>query len=420
MALNQLVDSRDVRFALFEALEAEKLTKFEKYSGFDRDMFEDMLTLAESIAVEQIYPTFEEGDKEGCKHNPDTKGVKIPSCYHPALKAFYEAGFGGIDIDAEWGGMGAPQVIAWACNEFFCSANYPLMMYPGLTHGAAELIEAFGTEEQKHTYLEKMYNGQWGGTMCLTEPDAGSDVANLRTTARLDGDEYVISGAKTFITNATRADFLTLAVRTGEPGFGGISFVLFPTDTKGFSVARKLDKLGNRSSDTAELAFDECRIPRRYLLGQQDAGFLYIMKNFEGERLVAAIASAAGAQRTIEQAIEYAKDRKAFGRPLIGFQVTRHKFAEMLTQVAAARELAYHCVDLKNRGKDCTREIAMAKLFCTETAVEISTRCLQVYGGYGYMEEYEIARNFRDTRLLTIGGGASEIMKEIITKLSGM
>ncbi len=299
----------------------------------------------------------------------------------------------------------------------------PRISNPGVlvqTDMATPVIDELGTDEQKREFLGPAIRGEKIAALAVTEPDAGSDVAGLRTRAVADGDDYVISGAKTFITNGTRADFLTLAVRTGEAGFGGISFVLFPTDTLGFSVSRKLDKLGNRCSDTAELAFDECRVPRRNLLGQENARFFYIMKKFEGERLVAAVASAAGSERMIQQTLEYAQERKAFGRPLIGFQVTRHRFADLMTRVAAGRALAYHCVDLFERGVDCTREIAMAKLYCTETAVDVSTQCLQVHGGYGYMEEYEIARHFRDTRLLTIGGGTSEIMKEIITKLSGM
>jgi citronellyl-CoA dehydrogenase len=243
---------------------------------------------------------------------------------------------------------------------------------------ATPVIADLGTDEQKREFLEPAVRGQKIAALAVTEPEAGSDVASLRTTAKKDGDDYVISGSKTFITNATRADFLTLAVRTGGAGFGGISFVLFPTDTKGFQVARKLDKLGNRSSDTAELAFDECRIPQRYLLGQEDMGFIYIMQNFQGERLIAALAAVAGAQRALDETILYTKERKTFGRPVIGFQVTRHAFADMMTSVAAGRHLAYHCVDQIN------------------------------------------CRTFRDTRLLTIGGGTSEIMKEIITKLHGM
>ena len=333
-----------------------------------------------------------------------------------------ELGFLGIRVPEEYGGAGLDWwftvVLVEELTRCRC-AGLPMGILVQ-TDMATPVIAELGTDEQKREFLEPAILGRKIAALAVTEPDAGSDVANLRTTARLDGEEYVVSGAKTFITNATRADFLTLAVRTGEKGFGGISFMLFPTDTPGYQVARKLKKLGNLCSDTAEISFDECRVPRRYLLGEQNMGFAYIMQNFQGERLVAAVASVAGAQRTIDATIEYTQDRKAFGRPIIGFQVTRHHFADMLTKVAAGRQLAYHCVDLMSRGIECTREIAMAKLFCTETTFEVTNRCLQMYGGYGYMDEYEISRSFRDTRLLTIGGGTSEVMKEIISKMSGM
>ena len=333
-----------------------------------------------------------------------------------------ELGFLGIRAPEEYGGSALDWwftvVLVEELTRCRC-AGVPMGLLVQ-TDMATPVIAEIGNEEQKKEFLEPAVKGEKIAALAVTESDAGSDVAGLRTTAKRDGDEYVISGSKTFITNGSRADFLTLAVRTGDPGFNGISFVLFPTDTPGYQVARKLDKLGNRSSDTAELSFDECRIPRRYLLGEENMGFIYIMQNFQGERLVASIAAMAGAQRMINETLEYAQERKTFGRPIIGFQVTRHKLADMMTQVAAGRNLAYHCVDLINRGVECTREIAMAKLFCTETAVQVSTQCLQVFGGYGYMEEYDVARNFRDTRLLTIGGGTSEIMKEIISKVSGM
>ena len=333
-----------------------------------------------------------------------------------------ELGFLGIRVPEEYGGSGLDWWFTVVLVEELTRARCAGLPMGILVQSdmATPVIAELGTDEQKKEFLEPAVLGKKIAALGVTEPDAGSDVASIRTTAKADGDDYVINGSKTFITNATRADFITLAVRTGDAGFQGISFVLLPTDTKGYSVARKLDKLGNLSSDTAEIAFDDCRIPRRYLLGEENMGFVYIMQNFQGERLVAALASVAGAQRMIDQTIEYTQERKAFGRPLIGFQVTRHHFADMLTQVAAGRQLAYHCVDLTNRGVECTREIAMAKLFCTETAVQVSSRCLQMHGGYGYMNEYEISRAWRDTRLLTIGGGASEVMKEIITKMSGM
>jgi citronellyl-CoA dehydrogenase len=243
-------------------------------------------------------------------------------------------------------------------------------------------------------------------------------VAALRTTARKDGDDYVINGAKTYITNGAFADFLTLAVRTGEDGHGGVSLVLFPTDTKGFSVGRKLDKLGTRSVDSCELHFDNCRIPRRNLLGQENAGFYYIMTNFQGERLVAAIMANTGMELSINDAIKYGKERQAFGRPIGSFQVWKHKFAEHISALEASKALTNQAIEVLNKGNPqaATKVVSMAKLFAGDLAQKVTYDCLQLHGGYGFIEEYDIARQYRDVRLITIGGGTSEVMKEIIWK----
>jgi citronellyl-CoA dehydrogenase len=244
-------------------------------------------------------------------------------------------------------------------------------------------------------------------------------VANIKTTARRVGDDYVINGSKMWITNGTRADFITLAVRTGEAGYGGVSLVTFPTDVRGFSVSKKLDKVGNLSSDTAILYFEDCRIPARYLLGAENEGFYHVMTNFQGERLVGALTAVAGMDRMVEDALRYGHEREAFGRPLIKFQVWRHKFVEHLTAIEAARRLCYHAVDLYERKLDPVKEISMAKLFAGDLAQKVAYDCQQFFGGMGYIEETPIARAWRDIRLITIGGGTSEVMKEIISKLSG-
>jgi citronellyl-CoA dehydrogenase len=285
---------------------------------------------------------------------------------------------------------------------------------------ATPIIDEIGTPEQKQEFLAPVVAGEKIAALGVTEPNAGSDVANICTTARKDGGDFVINGAKTFITNASFADFITLAVRTGEDGFGGISLVLFPTDTPGFSVGRKLDKLGTRSVDSSEIHFDNCRIPQRYLLGQLNGGFLHIMQNFQGERLVAALMATSGMDLQLKRAIRYAEERIVFGRPVAKFQVWRHKFAEHLTGILAAKMLAYHAVDKINCGGDATLEISMAKLFAGDMAQTVAYDCLQVHGGYGFVEEYGVARHFRDVRLITIGGGTSEVMKEIISKWSGL
>jgi len=288
---------------------------------------------------------------------------------------------------------------------------------------ATPVISDLGTEEQIEEFLKPALAGDKIAALGITQPGAGSDVASIRTTARRDGDDYVIDGAKTYITNGTQADFVTRAVRTdadAEPNWAGISLVLFPTDTKGFSVGRKLKKLGNHSSDTAELHFDGCRIPRRYLLGEENHGFVYIMRNFQGERLVGSLSAVAGARRAWELSVEYGRERKAFGRPIIKFQTWRHQFVDLLAQLDAAQLLAYHATDKHNRGEEATREISEAKLLCAELAQRVVDRCLQFHGGMGYMEEVFIARAWRDMRLISIGGGTSEVMREIIAKCVGL
>jgi len=278
------------------------------------------------------------------------------------------------------------------------------------------IIHTLGTDEQKELFLKPAIRGDKIGALGITEPGCGSDVASIKTTAKADGDDYVINGAKMFITNGGKADFITLSVRTGGPGFKGISLVTFPTDVKGFSVGKTLEKMGNYSSNTTLLFFENCRIPKRFLLGQENLGFTYIMKNFQGERLVAALTCGASAELALQDAISYTKEREAFGQKVINFQVWQHKFAELATQLEAAKRLNYHAVTLYDAGVECTKEISMAKLFAGDLAQRVAYDCLQAFGGAGYMEEYDIARFARDIRLMTIGGGTSEVMKEIIAK----
>src|SRR3954470_7258152 len=282
---------------------------------------------------------------------------------------------------------------------------------------ATPIIAELGTAEQKREFLAPALAGDKIAALGISEPDAGSDVANIKTTARRVGDDYVINGAKMWITNGSRADFITLAVRTGGAGYGGVSLLTFPTDAKGFSVSKKLEKIGNLSSDTALLFFEDCRVPARYLLGEENEGFYHVMTNFQGERLVASVGAVAGMQQMVDDAIRYGNERSAFGKPLVKFQVWRHKLVEHLTAIEAARWLTYRACDLFGRQEPAVKEISMAKLFAGDLMQRVVYDCQQLYGGMGYVVETPIARAFRDARLLTIGGGTSEIMKEIIAKL---
>ncbi len=332
-----------------------------------------------------------------------------------------ELGFLGIRHDPKYGGSGLDYwyVVAFA-EELTYGRNAGVNMAVLVQcEMATPIIDKIGTDEQKKLFLAPAIAGEKIAALGISEPSVGSDVAGLKTTARPDGDDYVINGSKQWITNGTRADFITLAVRTGEEGYGGISLLTFPTDVAGFSVAKKLDKVGNLSSDTAILYFEDCRVPRRFLLGEENEGFYHIMTNFQGERLVASVGAAEGMKKMVLDAIAYGNERAAFGRPLIKFQVWRHKFAEHLAQIEAGRQLGYHAVEKFQKGEDCTLEISMAKLFCGDLAQRVAYDCMQFHGGMGYVVESDIARAWRDVRLLTIGGGTSEIMKEIIAKYSG-
>ncbi len=330
-----------------------------------------------------------------------------------------ELGLFGIRFDPKWGGSG----LDWWATAAYAEAlaysdsagvNMALLVQSDI---ATPIIAELGTDEQKKLFLEPGVSGAAVGALGISEPGGGSDVAALQCRARKVGGDYVISGQKLWITNGTRADFITLAVRTGDPGHKGVSLVTFPTDVKGYSVGKKLKKVGHKASDTAELFFDECRIPQRYLLGDENKGFYYIMNNFQGERLVAAVMAVAMMDKTIQDTLRYARERQAFGRPLADLQVWKHKLAEHQTAVEAARWLTYRAVDVMNSGKNATREVTMAKLFSCDLAQKVVYDCMQLHGGFGYTTEYPVGRLWTDVRLYSVGAGTAEIMKEILAKM---
>jgi citronellyl-CoA dehydrogenase len=335
------------------------------------------------------------------------------------FKKAADLGLFGIRVDPRWGGSGLDwwATAAYAEGLTWCDNGGIAMALMVQSDIALPVIEELGTDEQKEEFLKPAVAGDYVAALGISEPGGGSDVAAIKTRARVVGDELVITGQKLWITNGTRADFIVLAVRTGDEGHRGISLVIFPTDVKGFAVGKKLKKVGNLSSDTAELFFEECRIPKRYVLGEWNKGFYYTMHNFQGERLVSAIAAVSTMSRALEYAIAYGRERSAFGRPVGSFQVWQHKFAEHLTSVEAARWLVYRAVDLFNRKQPAVREVTMAKLFTSELSQRVAYDCMQIFGGFGYTVEYPISRIWRDVRLHTIGAGTSEIMKEILIKL---
>ncbi len=358
------------------------------------------------FAQREIAPYAEEWDAEGI----------FP---RDIFKKAGDLGLFGIRLDPKYGGNGLDW---WATAAYIEGLSYTtsgavnmaIMVQSDMT---LPFIDDVGTPEQKEEFLAPAIAGDKMAALGISEPGGGSDVAAIKTRAKIDGDDLVISGQKLWITNGTRADFILLAVRTAEDRYKGITFCLLPTDVKGFSVGKKLKKVGNLASDTAELFFDNCRIPKRYVLGEMNRGFYYVMENFQGERLVSAIGAVYAMERAIELAKAYGKEREAFGQPLGQFQVWRHKFAELDTQVEAAKWLTFRALDLFNRKLKAIREITMSKLHTSELSQRVMYDCMQIFGGFGYTTEYPISRFWRDVRLHTIGAGASEVMKEILAKL---
>jgi alkylation response protein AidB-like acyl-CoA dehydrogenase len=277
-------------------------------------------------------------------------------------------------------------------------------------------INAEGSEEQKQKYLTAGLKGELIGCLAITEPGGGSDVASLTTKAVRDGDHFVINGSKTFISNGVLSDYIVAAVRTSEAGAKGISMVIIDRNTPGVS-ATKLKKLGWHASDTGEIAFDNVRIPVGNLLGEENKGFFYIMQHFVSERLGMALIGVSQAQLAIDLALNYMAEREVFGKPINKFQVLRHRIAQMSSEVMSARAFIYTLYKQYSQGDYIIKEAAMAKLVATQLSDKVCYECMRLFGGYGYMESYPMARLLRDSQLGTIGGGTSEILCEIISKM---
>ncbi len=335
-----------------------------------------------------------------------------------------ELGFLGLKFPEELGGQGGTHLHDAVWVEELARSGGSGGVAAGLnahTSIAMPPIFKFGTEEQKQRWLPAGIAGEKIGALGITEPGAGSDVASLSTTARRDGDRYIVNGAKTFITNGVRADFLVCACKTSEEGgHGGISFLVLEREMPGYEVSRKLEKMGWHSSDTGEISFSDVEVPAENLLGEENGGFKLIMANFAWERLLMAIGAVGAMQKLIETTVAYAQEREAFGRPIGKFQAIRHHVAEMATLAEASRALTYNALRLFHTDQPCIQEVAQAKLLTQRALVDIADQSLQIHGGYGYMREYGIERAVRDARLGPIGGGTDEIMKEILGKTMGL
>jgi alkylation response protein AidB-like acyl-CoA dehydrogenase len=359
-------------------------------------------------------------EKELAPHADEWEETTFPDS---VIARMGELGFLGLSMPEQYGGQGG---------DYFCNIVLAEEMgrsnSGGLTMGVAvhtdmamPPIHLFGSEEQKQEWLVPAIKGEKILCLGITEPDAGSDVAGIKTRAVRDGDDYVINGSKTYITNGHRADVIVLVTKTDpDAGYDGFTLFLVPMDTPGVIREKKLEKLGMHASDTALLAFQDVRVPASAMLGQEGKGFYHIMWELQGERLIGAAGCVAGAQRCFDRTLEFALERNAFGRQIGKFQAIRHKFADMATKIEAGRQLTYTTAWRFNNGEYPVREISMAKLFTSQMACQVTDECLQIHGGAGYMREYGIERAWRDMRLNRIGAGTDEIMLDVIGRSYGL
>src|SRR5215213_10064482 len=358
--------------------------------------------------------------KELAPHAEEWEETTFPDS---VVRRMGELGFLGLSYPEEYGGQGGDYYANLVLAEEIVHANSGGLAMGIAVHTdmATPPINLFGTEEQKQGYLAPAIRGEKIACLGITEPNAGSDVSGIKTRAVRDGDEWVINGSKTYITNGDRADFILLVTKTDpSAGYDGFTLFIVDMDLPGVVREKRLEKLGMHASDTALLAFQDVRVPHDAVLGQVGKGFYHIMWELQGERLIGAAGCVAGAQRVFDQTLQYAQERKAFGRSIGKFQVIRHKFAEMATKIEGARQLTYTTAWRFANGEYPVREISMAKLHAARVAVEVADECIQIHGGAGYMKEYGVERVWRDMRLNRIGAGTDEIMLDVIGRSYGL
>jgi citronellyl-CoA dehydrogenase len=330
-----------------------------------------------------------------------------------------DLGLLGIRYDPKYGGQGLDYSYqAIFLEELTQGDNAGVCMGISVqTDMATPALHRFGSEELKQKYLVPAIKGEHVAAIAVTEPGAGSDVAGIQTRAVRDGDDWVINGSKIYITNAATADWLCLlAVTDPEAGYGGFTQIIVPTDSPGFSYDL-LDKIGNKGSDTGILYFDDVRVPVANTIGDPNRGFQQQMMQFQDERMVVVVTAPLAARQLWEITLKHCQERVAFGKPLAKMQVNQHKFVDMLIQITAAEEFSQRCIRAMVRGEDATLDISMAKVFCTTMQQYVATTCLQLFGGAGYMYENPAGRAFVDSRLASIGGGADEVMKQVVAKI---
>ena len=359
-------------------------------------------------------------EKEVVPHLEEWEETTFPDAI---MRRFGELGFLGLRYPPEYGGQGGDYFSAVVLSEEMARAHCGglAMAVAVQTEMATPPVFKFGDDAQKRRFLTPAIRGDAIAAIAMTEPDAGSDLAGMKTTARRYGDEYVINGRKIFITNGARCQWCLVVAKTDTAaGHGGFSLFLVPKETPGFQVTRTLKKLGMHSSDTAELLFEDCRVPAEFRLGEEGEGWRNLMWELQGERLITACGHVAGAQGLFEYALQYAKDRSAFGRPIANFQVIKHRLVDMANKIAVVRAFVYETAKRWDEGEYPVREVSQAKLMATQVNVEVADEAIQILGGHGYMREFPVERAWRDARLSRIGAGTDEIMKEIIAKTYGL
>ncbi|HLS22626.1 MAG TPA: acyl-CoA dehydrogenase family protein [Pseudogracilibacillus sp.] len=338
-------------------------------------------------------------------------------------KKLGENGFLCPQVDEKYGGLNADFGYSVVASEEFDRVNVGLVGIGLHSDITIPYIETYGTEEQKKRWLPGAVTGDIISAIAMTEPNTGSDLANIKTTAIPDGDHYILNGEKTFITNGHIADIVIVVAKTdpkANPPHRGISLLVVETDTPGFSRGKKLRKVGQHMSDTAELIFQDVKVPKENLLGEEGKGFYYLMEKLQQERLMVAIQSQASCELMFEETVRYVKERTAFGQRIADFQNTQFTLAELKTEIEIGRTFLDQLIVKHMNGEDIVTEVSMAKWWLTDLAKKVSTECMQLHGGFGYMEEYEIARRFRDVAVSSIYAGTNEIMKTIIAKNIGL
>ncbi|MFS0862502.1 acyl-CoA dehydrogenase family protein [Fredinandcohnia sp. 179-A 10B2 NHS] len=356
----------------------------------------------------EAYPFFNQWEKDGI----------IPRSFWSKMG---ENGFLCPWVDEKYGGLQADFGYSVVINEELEKVGASMVGIGLHNDIVVPYLNEYGTEEQKKKWLPKCISGEFITAIAMTEPGAGSDLAGIKTTAIKDGDHYIVNGQKTFITNGIHADLVVVVCKTNpKERHKGISLLVIEKDTPGFSRGRKLEKIGLHSQDTAELIFEDARVPAENLLGVEGKGFYYLMQQLQQERLIVALSGQIAAETMLKLTVKYVKEREAFGQSISKFQTVQFRLAEMATEIEIGRTFIDDLIEQHMAGKDVVTKVSMAKWWLTDLAKKVAAECMQLHGGYGYMEEYEIARRYRDTPVSAIYAGTNEIMKTIIVKNMGL